>query len=698
LLSSQTSGVVQQKTEAVLDNDATLYLASVAAEQSRTVLLTFRTALDAARSLSSTFSALAGPDSTLPPEGRRAELNRVLRAVLSNEPTLNGTYTAWEPDGLDGHDAAFRNLRETGTDATGRFIPYWNRDKAGHINMQPLVEYDSRELHPNGVMKGGWYIGPHETGHDSVLDPLPYVVQGTNVLLATLSVPIVIDGKFHGVAGADFDLDFVQKLAQKVSATLFGGHGTVTIISNMGLVVASSAHPELVGKSYSGLSREWSTDLAIVQGGRNVSTVDPQTQMMRAFAPIELGNTGKPWSVLVEVSRDVALAQATTLGGQLAERNATVVWWQIVCGVVVVALGVLAMLFVSGGIVRPIQGMTRAMADLAAGDKAITIPGVGRRDEIGRMGGAVQVFKDNMIRADQLLVEQEGLKQATVVAQKTAMTQTADVFEAKVGSLVSLLSSGATELQTTAQSMSATATKTYQQAATVASAAEEASNGVQTVAAAAEELSASTKEISRQVAQSAKITGRAVEDARRTDIIVRALADGAQKIGDIVQIITGIAAQTNLLALNATIEAARAGDAGKGFAVVASEVKSLANQTAKATEEIGSQISQIQNATGEAVNAIKSIGATIDEVNVIASNIAAAVEEQGAATSEIARNVQQTSASTQDVTATISGVSQAANDTGTAAGQVLDGARGLSRQAEQLTGEVQRFIAGVRAG
>jgi len=293
--------------------------------------------------------------------------------------------------------------------------------------------------------------------------------------------------------------------------------------------------------------------------------------------------------------------------------------------------------------------------------------------------------------------EQKRITTEAADAQRATLSRTADEFEAKVGNLVSMLFSGATKLQATAQSMSATATQTNHQAATVAAAAEEASAGVQTVAAAAEELTASILEISRQVAQSAKITGKAVEDTRRTDTIVQALADGAQRIGDVVQLISGIAAQTNLLALNATIEAACAGDAGKGFAVVASEVKSLATQTAKATEEISTQIRQIQDATGEAVQAIKAIGGTIEEVNVIASNIAAAVEEQGAATAEIARNVQQTAASTQAVTTTISGVSQAANDTGAAAGQVLDAASGLSQQAEQLTNEVNDFVAGVRA-
>ena len=245
--------------------------------------------------------------------------------------------------------------------------------------------------------------------------------------------------------------------------------------------------------------------------------------------------------------------------------------------------------------------------------------------------------------------------------------------------------------------MAATADGTREQAGAVAAASDQAGSGIQTVASAAEELSASITEISRQVAQCAKVTGKAVSDTQRTDAIVRALADGAQKIGDVVSLITNIAAQTNLLALNATIEAARAGDAGKGFAVVASEVKSLANQTSKATEDIGAQIGQMQTATREAVEAIRGITGTIEEVSAIATTIASAVEEQGAATAEIARNVQQTAVAAQRVTANISSVNQGAGDTGAAAAQVLSSGRELSQQSERLAGEVLRFVAGVRA-
>jgi ABC-type transporter Mla subunit MlaD len=270
-------------------------------------------------------------------------------------------------------------------------------------------------------------------------------------------------------------------------------------------------------------------------------------------------------------------------------------------------------------------------------------------------------------------------------------------FEATTGALVSTVASAATELRATAQSLSSTSDQTTMQAAGVASAVEEASVNVQTVASAAEELSSSIAEISRQVTQSSAIAAKAVEDARRTDAIVKTLASGAQKIGDVVGLISSIAGQTNLLALNATIEAARAGDAGKGFAVVASEVKSLANQTAKATGDISTQIAEIQAATSEAVHAIETIVQTIDELSRIAASIAASVEEQGAATQEIARNVQEAASGTQEVSTNIIGVSRGAQETGSATTLVLKAAGELWERAEQINKDVGQFIRAVKA-
>ncbi len=361
-----------------------------------------------------------------------------------------------------------------------------------------------------------------------------------------------------------------------------------------------------------------------------------------------------------------------------------------------IVCGLLGVLLVSG-VSLPIRRMTRLMKRLSENDMSVAVEGSGRRDEIGEMAQSVEVFKQNLIETERLRREQDLARTVAARDQKLMLGRMADDFEQKVGQLVSILSSASGELEHAAGAMSSQASFADQKASLVASAAQEAGMSVQGVASAAEQLSASIREITQQVTQSARISEQAARDARDTDRIVLELSAGAQKIGQIIGLITTIAGRTNLLALNATIEAARAGDAGKGFAVVASEVKTLAQQTSKATDEISEQIGQIQNSTGDAVAAIRAITATIEQVSMIANNIAASVEQQGAATSEIARNVQRTSASTIEVTANIDGVSQAANETGAAAAQVLDAAGKLARQTGHLSTEVGAFVTSVRA-
>ncbi|WP_441241988.1 methyl-accepting chemotaxis protein [Tardiphaga sp. 768_D3_N2_1] len=362
-------------------------------------------------------------------------------------------------------------------------------------------------------------------------------------------------------------------------------------------------------------------------------------------------------------------------------------------------LGVMALLsfLIASDILGALRRLQARMHAIANGALDENVGETDRGDEIGRMAETLEMLRQTSLTARSLEAEQAKLKQMSEAEKRDALIALADRFDSSVGQLVGLMASGSTELEATAQSMSGTAARTNDQAGIVSTAALQASTRVQTVAAAAEELSSSIAEIARQMAQSAKITTHAVDSARRTDTIVRALADGAQQIEHVVELISTIAGQTNLLALNATIEAARAGDAGRGFAVVATEVKSLAGQTADATKEISTRIAQIQSATREAVDAIQGITATIEEVSAIATTIGSAIEEQGAATAEIARNVTQTAQATQDVTTNIGGVTAAAHETGDAAGMVLNAASGLSKQAEQLSGEVTTFLAGVRA-
>ncbi len=366
-----------------------------------------------------------------------------------------------------------------------------------------------------------------------------------------------------------------------------------------------------------------------------------------------------------------------------------------IAGMALLLAGTAAFL-VARAIAGPVQTTTTVMRSLADRRLETEVPYLDRGDEIGSMAKAVDVFKQNMIRADQLAAEQQA-EQEKKAKRQVAIEGYIAGFEASVRNSLQMLGSAATEMRATSQSMSATAEETSAQATTVAAAAEQASSNVQTVATAAEELTCSVSEIGRQVGESTKVAGKAVEEADRANRTVQGLSQAAQKIGDVVKLISDIASQTNLLALNATIEAARAGEAGKGFAVVASEVKNLANQTAKATEDISAQVAEMQSATDDAVHAITSIGGIIGTISEITTTIASAVEEQGAATQEIARNVQEAARGTEQVSSNIVGVNQAAAETGAASGNVLESAEKLGQQAETLRTDVDTFLASIRA-
>ncbi len=399
------------------------------------------------------------------------------------------------------------------------------------------------------------------------------------------------------------------------------------------------------------------------------------------------------WEKLVALNGDGSQASGTLIAQtyDAAKRNVLALAGLALA----VALG--AFVLVTRGVSRPLRTISAVTQRLAAGDAEVAIPGQERRDEIGALAGSVVVFRDNLVRARALEAE-TALARADAETQRRAATRAmADAFEQAVGGIVGGVSAAATELEATARSLTGSAADAAGQSGTVASAASDAAANVKTVAAAAEELGSSVQEIGRQVSGSAELARVAVAEATNTVALVQDLSSAAAKVGDVVALISGIAAQTNLLALNATIEAARAGAAGRGFAVVASEVKALAEQTARATEEITGQIGRIQSSTGQAASAIDGIGRRIREIDGVAASIAAAVEQQGAATQEIVRNVAEAAAGTGAVTGTIASLAQSAEETGTAAAQVLGAATEMSRQSEHLGAEVARFLATVRA-
>jgi len=665
-------------------------LQTLASTQAGVIRSSLDSAFDAARVMARSFEMLAGDAAATPSSTRREQLNAILLNVLKDNPRFNGTYSAWEPNALDGADETFRNRRDIGSDATGRFLPYWTRDAAGKVALQPLVEYDSSELHPNGVMKGGWYIGPQKGQGESILDPLPYIVQGKSVYLATMSVPITVNGKFAGVAGADFDLAFVQKLAEQVKASIYGGQASVSIVSHMGLVVASSEKPETIGQPFDASNKDLTKYLDVIRAGRD--EVQANGDVFKAFSPIVIGRTKTPWTVMIDVPRNVAMAEATRLDQGLTERNANDGMLQILVAVVIALGGVAAMWLVARSIAGPIRQMTASMRTLADGDTSCDIPGVGRVDEIGAMAAAVEIFRNNAIAnrrleeeaaSTQEASERERRRNSEIERVRTeAMThatagladglkqlsagnltyQLREPFAAEFESLrsdfnaaVAQLGNALTSVAEASRSIDSGTREISQSADDLSKRTEQQAASLEETAAALDQITVNVANSSRRAEEARSVAVQANASAAHSGQVVanavdamRRIEQSSNQIANIIGVIDEIAFQTNLLALNAGVEAARAGEAGKGFAVVAQEVRELAQRSAHAAKEIKDLIrnssAEVESGvklvkdTGEALKTIESYIVT---VNQHMDAIATSAREQSVGLSEVNSAVNQ---------------------------------------------------------
>ena len=499
-----------------------------------------------------------------------------------------------------------------------------------------------------------------------------------------LAAPVVNEtGDLAGVIAFQMPIDEMNRLMQQTAG--LGQTGETYIVGEDLLMRSNSRFS--TGSTILARSIDTAPAMAARAGETGILQADDHrgVPVLSAFAPLEF--LGTRWAVLAEQDVDEALAAVTDM------RNKLIVQLLLVLAL----LGGLG-LAIGRGIAGPILRMTAAMRLLADGDNTVEVPAQKRRDEIGDMANAVQVFKDNAIRMDRMQAEQAEAEKRAEAEKQATLNRMADDFHAGVSEVVRTVSCAAAEMQSTAQAMSAIAEETSSQATTVASAAEQASMNVQTVASAAEELGGSIGEIRRQMDLQTGAADDAARSVLANDAQIKGLAEKVEAIGSVVSLIAGIAEQTNLLALNATIEAARAGDAGKGFAVVASEVKNLANQTGRATEEVAAQVKAVQDQTGSTVAGIAEINARIDRIKEISASVAAAMEQQNAAATEIGRNTQEAAVGTQQVSTAIGGVTEASRQAGVSANSVLTAAGDLAQQSETLSARVAEFMARVRAG
>ena len=518
------------------------------------------------------------------------------------------------------------------------------------------------------------------------------------------SYSALLDGKVAGtealtqsnIAAAEIDRDLYRMLAEADETKLPAVVADLEKQKTTWRSLAAQAKQDVPGRAndidaliadFDGL---WATGDKVIALAKGQQTLDALKLMQDTFDPALTAMRARAGTIQASAEDDVKKTSA---------QDADLTRETIILSGVAVALGLSVVMVLAGylttsGVSRPIIALKDAMGRIAQ-RQYVDVEGNERRDEVGQMAKALQIFKDSLIQADRLAEEQRQDREKREMRGRRIETL-AQEFDRSVASILETVGASSDKLQATASSLTSTTMRSSNQAEAAAEGARMAEANVQTVAAATEELASSVAEIGRQVTQSTTVAATASDQSARTNSIVQGLAQSAQRIGEVIDLINDIASQTNLLALNATIEAARAGEAGKGFAVVANEVKTLANQTGRATEEIAQQVAAVQSATREAVHAIDVIGETISEINDISNTIATAVEQQGEATREIARNVQQAAGGTQEVSQNVAGVSEATLETGHAAHDVLNAANELSRQSAALKTIVDGFLDNVR--
>jgi len=673
----QTKNIILESTTTGAVNTVKQLLVSKAEIVELGVSIQFAKALDSARTMA---DALAGIRNGNAGENARTIGIRMLENNIRQNPEFVGTYACWEPNAFDGRDAAYRS--RPGHDATGRFGPYWSRSESGKYTLDPLLEYEDQSTYDNGVRKGEYYLKPRELNRECAIDPYPYLIQGRSTWITSLVAPIRIEDRFVGMAGIDLRLDSIQKLVEREDQALYSNAGVVAVITGNGIIAAVSDRPELVGQHFMEWRQSgWRECISQIQRREaSIGEIGGHFRVVRSF---DIGQSQPPWAVVVEIPRQIAVAEVTDMAGRLDRQGTIALGWQILVGLLVTAGGLLAIWLVSRSLARPIQQMSGVAVSIAAGDLQQAAgklggieaaPGSGTtavRDELSILAGS---FRQMVGRLNQLIgeVQRSGIQVATSATEIAASARQLESTVTEQAAATNQVSASSREILSSTRSLAQTIDEVAAVSSDTTGLAEKGHHRLGEMSAGMNRLMEAT----------ASISGR-----------LSAISQKADSIGGIIGTINKVADQTNLLSLNAAIEAEKAGESGLGFAVVAREIRRLADQTAAATLDIEEMIKGMRSAVSTGVmemdKFVDQVRHGSHEVQEVSSGLNEIITQVGA----LAPKFQQVNEAMRIQCLQAEQISTAMSQVDSAAGQTKSSAVEFARVAQQLSGSARGLSA-----